>query len=228
MFVSAIVLAAGKGKRFGSRIPKPFVTLGGAAVVEHCLRTFASLKCVGQIIIAVSPGSKRLLQPVVRRLKAANIRVVTGGKRRQDSVRNALAGLDPRAELVLVHDGARPFVSGKTVAALIRAAVQAGAAIAAVPVKATIKEVKGSRVRRTLRRSDLWEAQTPQVFRKDLLLAAYRSCGRDTVTDDASLVERLGREVAVVAGEYANIKLTTPDDLVIAEALLKRKKRSGA
>lgn len=224
MFASAIVLTAGKGKRFGSRIPKPFVRLGGLPVVEHCLRTFAALTCVRQIVIAVSPGGERYLRPVVGRLKAVDVRVVAGGARRQDSVRNALAAVDHRARIVLVHDGARPFVSAKTVSAVVRAAQRDGAAIPAVPVKATIKEVKGSRVYRTLQRSDLWEVQTPQAFRREIIAGAYRSCGRFPVTDDASLVERMGCKVAVVVGEYTNIKLTTPDDLVIAEALLKRKK----
>jgi 2-C-methyl-D-erythritol 4-phosphate cytidylyltransferase len=223
MFVSAIVLAAGRGKRFGSTIPKPFVKLGGARIIEYSLKTLGTLKCVRQFIIAVSPDGRSFIRGAVKRLGLVNAHIVPGGKRRQDSVRNCLRALDSRAEIVLIHDGVRPFARKATVSAVIRQAVSSGAAIAAVPVKATIKKISGSRsVKETLKRDDLWEAQTPQAFRKDLIVRAYCASGRSVVTDDASLVEKLGHPVSVVMGEYANIKMTTPEDMVIARALLKR------
>lgn len=224
MFVSVIVLAAGKGERFCSAIPKPFVKLAGRPVIEHCLKTFGSLRDVRQVICAVSPEGIGRLQRIVNRLRLPGWRIVPGGARRQDSVRNALRALDPRADIVLIHDGVRPLVARATVAAVIREAARSGAAIAAVPAKATIKKVAvkagRARVKGTLRREELWEVQTPQGFRRKLIIDAYAG-GRGSVTDDASLVERMGRPVAIVAGEYTNIKITTPEDLVIAEALIK-------
>lgn len=224
MFVSVIVLAAGKGERFHSAIPKPFVKLAGRPVIEYCLRTFGSLRDVRQIICAASPEGNGRLQKMVSRLRLPGWLIVPGGARRQDSVRNALRALDPRTDVVLIHDGVRPLVTRATVAAVIREAARSGAAIVAVPAKATIKKVVvkagRARVKRTLRREELWEAQTPQGFRKDLIITAYAG-SRGSVTDDASLVERMGRAVAIVPGEYANIKITTPEDLSIAEALMK-------
>lgn len=221
MFVSAIVLAAGKGKRFRSRIPKPFVSLAGRSIIEYCLGTFGAIRDIKQIIIAVSPEGKSAVRKALERRSLGEALIVSGGARRQDSVRNALRAVDPRAQIVLVHDGVRPFVRPATVSALIRSAAGSGAAIAAVPAKATIKKVSGSCVKETLRREDLWEAQTPQAFKRDILVEAYRAGGGKTATDDASLVERLGIRVAIVRGEYTNIKITTPEDLVIAEVLLK-------
>ncbi len=224
MFVSAIVLAGGKGRRFGTRIPKPFVALGGKPVVEHCLRDLRKVKEIRQVIMAVSPSVRKAAAAAMRRSAWEGCPVVLGGARRQDSVRNCLKELDPRAELVIVHDGVRPFAGAAMVRAVIRAAAASGAAICAVPAKATIKRVAGGRVKATLEREELWEAQTPQCFRRELLVKAYRSAGRRAVTDDASLIEKLGRPVTVVNGDYTNIKITTPEDLVIAEALLKRRK----
>jgi len=224
MFVSVIVLAAGKGERFRSAIPKPFVKLAGRPVIEYCLKTFSSLRDVRQVICAVSPEGSCRLRRLVSRLRWPGCRIVPGGARRQDSVRNALRALDPRTDIVLIHDGVRPLVTRATVAAVIREAARWGAAIAAVPAKATIKQavVKTgrARVKGTLRREELWEAQTPQGFRADLIIKAYAG-SRGSVTDDASLAERMGRTVAIVPGEYANIKITTPEDLIIAEALLR-------
>jgi 2-C-methyl-D-erythritol 4-phosphate cytidylyltransferase len=147
--------------------------------------------------------------------------VVLGGKRRQDSVTRALAALPGKAELVLIHDCARPFIDAGLVSAVIREAEKSGAAVVGVPVKATIKEVHRGSVKKTLDRKKLWEIQTPQVFKKAVIVEAYKRFGRKTVTDDASLAERVGRRVSVVTGSYSNIKVTTPEDIAIAEAILK-------
>ncbi|MGE5309173.1 MAG: 2-C-methyl-D-erythritol 4-phosphate cytidylyltransferase [Deltaproteobacteria bacterium] len=223
MYASAIILAAGKGTRFGSRVPKPFVRLAGEQVLSYCLKTFGSMRDIRQVIIAVSPAGRQQLTRLLKGLRLSNVHVVAGGSRRQDSVRNALRALDPRTEIVLIHDGVRPFADKDLTQRVIRAAADAGAAIAAVPAKNTIKSVRraGGKlvVDGTPRRESLWEVQTPQAFRKDLILKAYCSCGKRSVTDDASLVERLGKPVAVVEGSYSNIKITTPEDLAIAEAL---------
>jgi 2-C-methyl-D-erythritol 4-phosphate cytidylyltransferase len=205
----------------------PFIAaleLGGRAVIEYSLEELASLRSVRQLIVAVSDGARPLLA-VSLRGNAPEAAVVRGGARRQDSVRNALKAVDPRADVVLIHDAARPFFGRALARSVIRAAARSGACVCAVPVKATIKEVAGGgkrlSVRRTLDRKELWEVQTPQAFSAKLISRAYRGAGK-TVTDDASLVERMGHRVAVVPGAYSNIKITTPDDLVIAEALLRQ------
>lgn len=149
-----------------------------------------------------------------------------GGQRRQDSCLNGLNALPSSADIVLIHDAARPFVRQGLITALIRKAQAKGAAIPGVPVKNTIKRVSGRTlfVDKTLERSLLWEIQTPQAFRKDLILAAYEKSANIDATDDAMLVERLKKRVSIVPGSYDNIKITTPDDLILAEAIAGKKK----
>jgi len=146
---------------------------------------------------------------------------VPGGPRRQDSVRAGLGCLRPEAELVAIHDAVRPFVTPDAIAAALDAADALGAAIVAIPMKPTVKRVAHGRIVETVERRDLWCAQTPQVFRRQLILDAYAAAGpQPDATDDAQLVERLGRPVAVVPGSDLNLKLTTPEDLALAEAIL--------
>jgi len=231
MSVSAVVLAAGKGRRFRSKIPKPFVCLGGKPVIGYCLEVFRRRKEISEIIVVVPARLKAEARRFLAEEGLPEAKLVAGGERRQDSVSNALKVIDPRSELVLIHDGVRPFVTGALVAKLITEARASGAACLAVPAKSTIKSVKRRArrlvVTRTLDRGSLWETQTPQVFEKGLLCEAYRRHGKQSVTDDASLVERLGHQVTVVKGEYSNIKITTPEDLAVAEALLKIRKSSS-
>lgn len=158
--------------------------------------------------------------------------LVPGGARRQDSVFNALKKVSTSSDLVLIHDSARPFVKAEDISILIARAKRSGAAILGVPVKATIKEVTlpvrpagqaGSRlvVKRTLDRENLWEIQTPQVFDRDLIIKAYQKFGKIDVTDDAALIEKLGKRVELVLGTCENIKITAPEDLITAKAILK-------
>jgi 2-C-methyl-D-erythritol 4-phosphate cytidylyltransferase len=142
---------------------------------------------------------------------------------------NALCVIDRQTNLILIHDAVRPFIDKRILSSVIREAKRYGAAIAGVPVKATIKRVKGQglsgkskgRVEKTLNRENIWEIQTPQVFRKDLILKAYKKFGNLDVTDDSMLVEKLGARVGVVLGSYSNIKITIPEDLILAEAIAK-------
>ena len=226
MPVTAILLAAGKGERFGSRIPKPMVRLQGRPILDYSLKVLDGHPRVARIILAVSPANRKSVQALVKKGRYGKVvKIVLGGPRRQDSVFNALKEAGPE-KLVLIHDSARPFVEAKQISALIARAAHTAAAILGVPVKATVKEVSpGLVVKRTLDRSGLWEIQTPQVFRKDLLVAAYGKFGRSDVTDDAALLEKYGRKVSLVRGSYSNIKITTPEDLYVAQALLKAKKR---
>jgi 2-C-methyl-D-erythritol 4-phosphate cytidylyltransferase len=172
-------------------------------------------------------------EEIIGNLKKYRIRkiraVVLGGKRRQDSVDKGLKAVSKEADWVLIHDGVRPFINKELISSVIKEAKKAGAAIVGVPVKATIKKLKTQSlklktkfvVEKTLNRDNLWEIQTPQVFKKDLILKAYKRFGNINVTDDAMLVEKMGIKPRVVLGSYNNIKITTPEDLVIAKAIAK-------
>ena len=229
-FVSAIVVAAGKGERLKSKIPKPLFKINKKPVIIYSLEALNKCSFIKEIIIV---GNSQNIRGITRVIKEYRIDkalwIVKGGLRRQDSVKNGLGIIDNQSEMVLIHDAARPFIDVKSVSAVIAEAKRSGAAILGVPVKATVKELRaegsGLRakhiVKRTLDRNRLWEIQTPQVFRKDLILKAYNRFGDIDVTDDAMLVEKLGAKVSIVPGLYKNIKITTPEDLLIAQAILK-------
>lgn len=229
MRVTAIILAAGKGRRFQSRLPKPLAVLGSCPLILYSLNRFIAHPLITDIVVAVNDGNKRRIGRLIRHKRyTKSVRLVPGGKRRQDSVRRALEALDGRTEYLLIHDAARPLVERRMISDVVACLSHAQAVITAVPVKATIKSIKrrvargrSGTVKETLDRSQLVEVQTPQGFRREILQEAYRRFGRSTVTDDARLIEKLGVPVRVVMGSYANIKITTPEDLVIADALLK-------
>ena len=251
MPVSALVLAAGKGERFGAQVPKPLVRLARRPLILYSLDCFDRHPRIREIIVAVNEANHAGIERIVRRRRYKTpVHLVRGGPRRQDSVRRGLEVLGTKATVVVVHDAARPLVTGEMITAVITHAQRSGAAITGVRVKATIKKVEGRRwkveggklktersrsregvcfVRETLERDALIEVQTPQAFRTSLLREAYRRFGRHNVTDDASLVERMGEAVRVVEGAYSNIKVTTPEDLATAEVLRKglRARRDG-
>ncbi len=219
---------AGSGRRFGGPRPKIFATLAGEPLWRHAART----------LVAV-PGCRRLvLVTAVDRIDevtqgAADLplaRVTVGGERRQDSVRLGLAAIDVAADVVAVHDAARPLLRISTAARAVAVAAEHGAALVAVPVSDTIKEVDGGgQIVGTPDRARLWQAQTPQCFATDVLLRAHEQAARDGVvaTDDAALVELLGHPVPVVRGDRWNLKVTEPQDLVVAAALLERRRSSA-
>lgn len=227
MHVTAILLAAGRGIRLQSKIPKPLVQINSRPVVIYSLEGLSTHPAVRDIILVVNSGNRAAIIKQIKNYRIAKIKgIVSGGRRRQDSVLNGLKAIDRSTDFVLIHDAARPFIEKKLISDLIREAGRSGAAIPGVPVKATIKSVKVSgyqsvRVVKTVDRSSLWEIQTPQVFKKDLLLQAYKKFGSRDVTDDAMLVEKLRARVKVVKGSDFNIKITTPEDLLIARALAK-------
>lgn len=226
MKVVAVIAAAGAGRRLGRK--KALLGFSGKPLIYYCLNTLNSHRLIGGIIIAAASSDLKKIERLVRSYGFKKvISVVKGGAARRDSVRNALKHLPSGCGLVLVHDAARPFVDNRTITALIKQASLSKAAIAAVRVKSTIKRVNTDRiVRATIDRDELVEAQTPQVFEKDLILKAYKDHGRRRATDDAALVERSGGKVTIVEGSYFNIKITTPEDLVFAEAILKSKEFS--
>ncbi len=231
MKVEAIIPAAGLGARMGGDIPKPLVKICGRPILIRTLEALAESRLIGRMIIAVAVKHIGLFSSCLKNFGWLNKRVVlvAGGRERRDSVNNCLDALSKDTEVVLVHDAARPFIDKSLIDALIKEAASNGAAIAGVPVKNTIKKIVYQEPRtenrepiiiKTINRNNLWEAQTPQVFKKKLILKAYREFGNAKVTDDASLVERLGVKVRIIQGSYSNIKITTPEDLVFAEALL--------
>ncbi len=213
----AIIVAGGQGKRMGQ--PKQFLKIAGKPMLAWTVDAFQKVKAVDGIIIVVSEDQLSL----AKKIKSSKIiAVVPGGKQRQDSVKNGLAALPAGVQIVLIHDGARPAVLAETINATIRAARQHGAAIAAVPVKDTIKRLANntSRISETVDRHGLWAAQTPQTFTTALIVKAYEQLKHD-VTDDAAAVEKFGIPVEVVMGAYSNLKVTVPDDIPVMAAILK-------
>ena len=219
--ISVILPAAGSGQRFGAESNKIFQPLAGRAVFLRSIDLFAGRNEVCQILLVVSPGdAAELSERFGGELSALGAELVEGGARRSDSVRNALAKLDDGAELVCVHDAVRPCAAPERIDAVFHAAGESGAAILACPLHGTIKKADTSgKIITTVDREGLWEAQTPQVFDRDLLVEAYALGGQ--ATDDAEMVQRTGREVTVVASDMNNIKITTQADLAFAKAVIR-------
>lgn len=225
----AIIPAAGAGSRFGGHLPKQFIEIAGAPIIIHTLRKFDACEEIDVIVVALQPDE---ISSFDRQLKHYGLRkpvkLVSGGAERCDSILNALAAAaEWQPELVAVHDAVRPFVTSEQIGQVLRRASETGAAILALPASDTIKEVEAGLIQRTIDRRRIWCAQTPQAFRYDLLLkanAAARAGGLPSAmtTDDSLLVERLGAPVAVVEGSVNNLKITTPEDLTLAERLFER------
>lgn len=225
--VSVIIPAAGNGDRMGGKRHKPFLELGGEPILFRTCRALRRLPEVFEIIVAVHPDDLDYIRDEKwEEARAAGIElVVAGGSSRAQSVWNALEVVSARAELIAVHDAVRPFVPLDVARALISTARKRGAAVPIVPMGDTLKRIDGDRIVETPRRTGIARVQTPQMFHSDVLIEAYeyriRTGGlSDLVTDDAQLVEALGREVAAVFGSEFNIKITSPADMRIAEAFL--------
>lgn len=221
----ALVPAAGRGLRMGGRVPKQFLSLGGQPLVLYSLRVLQASPAVDEIILAVPQGEMEYcLKEIVTKHHFTKVtKVVPGGAERQDSVRHALEAVHEEVDVVLVHDAVRPFVTERMVEQVVATARAKGAAIIALPMKDTVKQVGADQViERTVDRAGLWLAQTPQAFRRDRLLAAHRKAHAEGVraTDDAYLMEWCGHSVSVVEGSGENIKVTRPEDMVIGEAIL--------
>lgn len=226
MKVAAIIPAAGVGRRMQQNTPKQYLTLGGRPILATTLAIFEKMPEITEITVVAQPAAldfcqNRVIAPFGFKKV---LRLVPGGKERQDSVYNALKVLHRQNDwdLILVHDGVRPFVTPDEVRRVIRAAGKHGAAILALPAQDTVKKVnQEGRIQKTLKRQDIWLAQTPQAFRAAIIWRAFvEAYAREFYgTDEASLVEALGVPVMVEAGSPLNIKVTTPEDLVMAEAI---------
>jgi 2-C-methyl-D-erythritol 4-phosphate cytidylyltransferase/2-C-methyl-D-erythritol 2,4-cyclodiphosphate synthase len=247
MHVTAIVAAGGRGERFGGTLAKQLLTIGGRAVLERSVSALASHPSIDELIVALSADIASDPPGYLRDVAWAGkpVRLVAGGPTRQDSVANAFRAISDRTEMIVVHDAARPFVSGDLITRTIAAAAESGAAVAAVQARDTVKLVRGPApaepgaaplnagasigvliVGSTVPRELVFLAQTPQAFRRNVLRDALALGGTAaTATDEASLAERAGHPVRLVEGDVSNIKITTPEDLAMAEAIVRSTER---
>jgi 2-C-methyl-D-erythritol 4-phosphate cytidylyltransferase len=221
----ALIPAAGFGLRMGGDVRKQFRPLGGLPLLVHSLRVFQSSPVIDAVVLAVPEADLHYCRrEIVEPHGFTKVtHVVAGGKERQESVRHALAVVGESVDLVVIHDAVRPFVTETMVQQVVEAAAADGAAIIALPMRDTVKQVGGDHlIERTVDRKPLWLAQTPQAFRRDWLEEAHRKAHAERLaaTDDAFLLEWMGHPVRVVEGSGENIKVTRPEDLVIAEAIL--------
>lgn len=230
MHISAIICAAGQGKRMGLGRNKQFLELNGKPLLVHTLQKWLSFIGIKQLVVVVSEGDLEEVQQMIQgyglQSQSTKIMLVIGGQERQDSVYQGLLALQATApDAVLIHDGARPFVTAEQIEQLIRVLETDTAAVLAVPVKDTIKRVddKGH-ITETLQRNELWAIQTPQAFHYSLIMGAHQHALEQEIlaTDDAALVEAVGHRVKVVQGHEHNIKLTTPEDILLATYLLEK------
>lgn len=225
----AIIAGGGLGKRIKGDLPKQFLMLGDKPILAHTVDKFEACDLVDEIILVVPEDYMgHCSQAIVDKFDFEKVKkLVGGGKERQDSVYTGLKACPAGTSVVAIHDAVRPLVSVEKISESIRLCEKKKAVILAVPPKDTIKRGEGGSVISTLDRDKLWLSQTPQVFEYGLILDAYQKAGEDEFigTDDSILVERLGHEVAIVQGDYENIKITTAEDLGIAEMLLGRKSK---
>ena len=222
---TAVIVAAGKGKRMGTDISKQFLPLCGKEILTHTVEVFEKADRIRDIVLVTGTDSLQDVQDMVWEYGWQKvISVVAGGKERQDSVWNGLQAVSEDTEIVLIHDGVRPFVTEEILDLSIETAVEMGGCAAGVPAKDTIKVCNSENIAiDTPDRSTLWQIQTPQTFRKELIVKAYEQAKAEGFlgTDDASLAENSGYSVKVIMGSYRNIKITTKEDLLIGEAFLK-------
>ena len=225
MRVAAIVPAAGKGKRLKSNIDKPYIKVCGKPIAAYTLLTLSKNKNIKEIIVAVNKDKiNKFKKEIINKFKLKKVSLVIGGKERKDSVSNALKVVSKDIDYILIHDCVRPFITNNLIESSLRKTKKFGASVVAIPVKYTLKYVRKDYIQDTPDRRKFWEAQTPQVFRKDLIEKAYEKTKKKSIdiTDDSMLVEKLGIRPKVVLGSYGNIKITTSEDIKLAKILCKK------
>ncbi|WP_330375381.1 2-C-methyl-D-erythritol 4-phosphate cytidylyltransferase [Inediibacterium massiliense] len=230
-FISVIIAAAGQGKRMNQKINKQYINLLGKPILAHTLEVFEQSSFIDEIIVVTHPDEINYCDKNIisfydfKKVK----KVISGGKERQNSIYNGLQEVDAKCSIVMIHDGARPFIKEENIIESIDEAIKYKAVGVGVPVKDTIKVVdEDKNIVSTPNRKFLWAIQTPQVFCYDLLIKAHKKAIKDQYigTDDTVLIERMGQKVKMLMGNYENIKITTPEDLYIGEAILKRRNKS--
>jgi len=222
MKVGAIITAAGQGKRIGTSVPKQFLKIQGKPLLHHTLTVFSSCKLIDYVVLVMPQADVYAMREDWLKKYEIVREVVAGGEQRQDSVYNGFNSLENGTDIVVVHDGVRPFTTPKMITATVEEAEEHGAAITAIPVSDTIKHVVDSFVKQTVSRVGLWRVQTPQAFHYRLLQQAFKKAKKDSYygTDEGALIEYLGAQVKVVQGSELNIKITRKEDLLLAESLL--------
>lgn len=232
MTASAIITAGGRGVRFGSGAPKQFAALGGKPLLAHSVETFSSLDIISEIVLVAPDDWVPYVEKEIAGIPGSRVsRVVPGGAERQHSVENGFNALSGEPDVVVIHDGVRPFASASLIEEVIREAYNHGAALAALPAGDTVKKAgETGLVESTVPRDTLWLAQTPQAFRYGVLREAFEKAREDgfLATDEALLAERIGSQVKLVKGSPHNIKITTREDLALGELLLKLRSEDGS
>ncbi len=227
MKVAALVPAAGKGRRITSRIEKPYIKLYGRSILAHTLIKLSKNRNIHEIIVAVKRSKiSKVKREIIKKFKLKKVRVVTGGKERKDSVFNALKNVSGDIDYILIHDSVRPFITDNLINSSLKAAKTFGSSVVGVPILPTLKyRRKDGSIQYTPDRRDFWEAQTPQVFKRELIERSYKKIGKKklNITDDSMLVERLGKKPKLVMGSYKNIKITTQKDLELAKLFMGKK-----
>lgn len=221
MSCGVIIAAAGKGKRMGAAINKQFILLDNKPILVHTLEKFQSIPWITEIVVVVHPEEVGIVKELVQKSNFSVTAVVPGGMERQDSIEQGLKYI--QSEWIMVHDGARPFISSRKLEELYSNVKTKDAIVLGVPIKDTVKMIDESGIiMDTPDRKSLWAIQTPQAFRASILRAAFDNAKKDGFigTDDSSLVERIGVKVHVIDGDYNNIKITTQDDLIHAKIIL--------
>lgn len=208
-------------------VVKPLLDIEGKPLVVYALEALQAHPCIDEIVLVFNKEDLETARRMVADHRVTKVaRVVAGGAMRKESVRNGLEVVDSKTKYVLIHDGVRPFVDQECLTRVIEEAKKCGAAVLGVPVKSTIKKVDSrGDIDMTLKRERIWEIQTPQVFERELIQKAYLRCSKHAVPDDAALVELMGKRIRVVMGSYFNIKITTQEDLVFAEAIIQKRAR---
>ena len=226
MKVGAIIPAAGRGKRIGASVPKQFLEIQGKPLLHHTLTVFASCKLIDYVVLVMPQADvDEMGEDWLNKYDIVR-EVVVGGEQRQDSVYNGFNSLEEGTDIVVVHDGVRPFTTPQMITATVEAAQQHGAAITAIPVSDTVKQAADGFVKQTVSRDGLWRVQTPQAFQCRLLQQAFKKAKKDSYygTDEGSLIEYLGERVRIVPGSELNIKITRKEDLALGESLLSKAK----
>ena len=225
MKATAIIVAAGEGRRIGARMSKTYLPIGGRALLLRTMDQFFRSKRVNNVIVVIAKQDFARCRSLLRddpHVGAQKWILQTGGSSRQRSVKRGLEKVSSKCDVVVIHDGARPFVSPELIDRVIEEASTRHAVVVGVPVRDTIKVISENRqILSTLERDCLWEIQTPQAFERSLIFEAHEAAQRNDqdATDDATLVERLGKPVYLIEGDRTNIKITVPEDLLFAEAL---------
>lgn len=221
---SVIIVAAGSGKRMNRDINKQFIKLRKKEIIAHTINAFYKNENIDEIVVCIKKEEEKLFkEEIISKNNFKNIKIAYGGEERQDSIHNGLKCVDESCDIVLIHDGARPFVEDRIINESIDVAKDKRAVVVGMPVKDTIKIVNEGNIKDTPNRANLWAAQTPQTFEYKLIMNAYEEAYKNNYygTDDSMLVENIGQEVTMIMGSYDNIKITSPEDISIGEQILR-------